>query len=307
MKKNVIFGIVIAVLLIALAICGLGYCNRQSTSDEAQQEQLAQLQAQKSAAALRADSLQKALNECLGILSPEDSLKLQIKNLEKEVASLKKRPAPAPKKQDVVVATFDETFKRSQPTVQQRSVEQFAPADTRLPITDFEGDLSGQFGTTVNEKGNLVYYVSQALINRYGGNGAPRLNGQSGPQFSYNQTTGYWTLVDNRLISAEQINSPAHEIRWNVYIGQVQHNLGSYPAFLPHESLKALIVKARGQEYGEITAEDLKLMAQENDMIAQGLIKPLRINSNPGRNNENFWHGWDFVTQIFARTKTMIN
>lgn len=307
MKKNVISVIGTAAVLILLFICILGYCNRQTVREEIDPTELANLELQKNLEKQRADSLQKALNECLGILSPEDSLKLQIKNLEKEVASLKKRPVAAPKKQDAVVATFNETFKRSQPTVQQKRVEQFAPADTRLPITDFEGDLSGQFGTTVNEKGNLVYYISQALIDRYSGNGAPRLNGESGPQFSYNEGNGYWILVDNRLIATEQINSDTHLIRWNVYIGQIHHSLGSYPAFLPHESLKSLIVEVRGQEYGEITAEDLRLMAQRNEMIAQGLIKPLRINSNPGRNNENFWHGWDFVTKIFARTKTVIN
>jgi hypothetical protein len=76
---------------------------------------------------------------------------------------------------------------------------------------------------------------------------------------------------------------------------------------LPHESLKGLIVDVRGQEYGEITAEDLRLMGEKNQMIAEGLIKPLRINNHPGRNNENFWHGWDFVTPIYAKTKIMIN
>ena len=315
MKKSYILIIITGVLLLVLLIFGLGYCNRVSKESAQQEEQFSQLKEEKEQAqsqaeieALRADSLQEALNECLGIeapLSPEDSMKLEIENLKKDLASLRRRSAPA--KKDVVVATFDEKFKRSEPVIEQRSVEKFAGTDTRLPITYFEGDLVGEFGATVNEESHLLYYLSQALISRYSGDGAPRLNGESGPQFSYDEGTGYWFLVDNRLISAEQINSTAHLIRWNVYIGQVNHSFGSYPAYLPHESLKGLIVDVRGQEYGEITVEDLRLMGQKNQMIAEGLIKPLRINDHPGRNNENFWHGWDFVTPIYAKTKKTIN
>ena len=308
MKKNYILIIVAIVAVLALLFFGFRDCRGLSKETAQLKEEKEQAQRQAEIEALRADSLQEALNECLGIkapLSPEDSMKLEIEKLKKDLASLKRRSAPA--KKDVVVATFDEKFKRSEPIIQQRSVEKFAGTDTRLPITDFEGDFAGQFGTTVNEQGHLVYYLSQALIARYSGNGAPRLNGESGPQFSYNEETGYWFLIDNRLISAEQINSEAHLIRWNAYIGQVRHDFGSYPAYLPHESLKGLIVDVRGQEYGEITAEDLRLMGEKNQMIAEGLIKPLRINNHPGRNNENFWHGWDFVTRIYAKTKIMIN
>ncbi|MDD2257675.1 MAG: hypothetical protein PHN43_00450, partial [Patescibacteria group bacterium] len=139
MKKNYILIIITGVLLLVLLIFGLGYCNR-STQQEEQFSQLKeekeQAQSQAEIEALRADSLQEALNECLGIeapLSPEDSMKLEIENLKKDLASLRRRSAPA--KKDVVVATFDEKFKRSEPVIEQRSVEKFAGTDTRLPIT----------------------------------------------------------------------------------------------------------------------------------------------------------------------------
>ncbi len=298
---------VIVILLLALFLVIRGCSESNKCSD------------QNSALTAERDSLQKALNACMGIMSPEDSMKMRIANLEAELAKRQPvtrqsapatyRPSQARPQRDVPQTTFKEKFKRSEPAPApaQTVVEEYAPTAGTLPVTDFQGDLVGDFGATIDGKGNLVYYVKQSLIAANKGSGAPRLNGEGGAPFTLDRNTGYWYLVDNRLISAEQINNSSYPVRWNIYIGRVNYGAGSYPAFLPHESLKPLIESVRGFEYGQITNDDLSQMAKGNSSIANGTIKPLRLSENPGRDNKNFWHGWDFVTKIYAKRKTTTN
>lgn len=293
---------VIAILLLAFFL--MRGCSATSNCNE-----------QNVALAFERDSLQQALNQCMGIMSPEDSMKMRIANLEAELARRgdqkpvvirQSAPRAATPNRDVPQTTFKQEFKRSEPApaAPQTVVEEYAPSGATLPVTDFQGDLVGDFGTTIDGKGNLIYYVRQSMIAANKGSGAPRLNGEGGAPFTLDRNTGYWYLVDNRLISAEQINNSSYPVRWNIYIGRVNYGAGSYPAFLPHESLKPLIESVRGFEYGQITNDDLAQMANGNKSIANGTIKPLRLSENPGRENKNFWHGWDFVTKIYAKRKT---
>lgn len=306
MKKN--FGWVIALILLLLLVIFLAYKFHKSEIEKAllscKNEQLAtDLNDQKSTTDLYIAKLDTCEN---GIARPIPAPVI-VEQVQAAVNAPRKVSKKPSKKNDVAElafpkATFSAPVRSAAPV---RTETSYSAEDSSLPITNYEGAITGNFGTTINSDGHLIYFVKESVIANNKGNIAPRLNGVNGEPFVLDKNSGYWYYVDSRLISSQEINSSGYAVVWNVYIGKVNYGTGSYPAFLPHQSLKALINKVRGFEYGEITKEDLAQMGQENASIANGTIRPLRITSSPGHDNANFWHGWNFVTKIYAKKKTV--
>lgn len=247
-----------------------------------------------SAKAQRADSLQKALNQCQGIPEPmtmEEELAATKKALAEANAKLAKKPVTKTTvkktpKADVAESSFPTTF-----TATTKSV---GSSDSYAVSSDqFTGASKGDYLTTIDDAGYLTYKVSKKLSAQ-----APRLNGVSGSIFFDNGN--YWTHTDkSRLVSAAEINTAT--VTWTIYIGNKNYGTGSYPVFLPHELLKPLIVQARGYDYGAITSADIQRMAQSNPLVGRSLIP----NSADGHSatDQNYWNGWAFKTKIVAIRK----
>jgi hypothetical protein len=258
----------------------------------------------------RIDSLTKALNKCKGIkepLTPEEEIAL----LKKEVAALKKSPKKVTftAEPDVQETKFTGNFGKPAPTI---TTENYDATGGSLPITEFEGDIKGDFWVTIDGQGHLLYALKASAwpITQ-----APKLNFENGPDFVLDQQAGYWYYIDlSRLVSVQEINNYRYAVEWNVYIGQTNYGTGSYPTYLPHQSLKPLINKVRGKEWGEISDSDLIQMRKENKNIwtpeAEGGLRPFRLDATNGRalgkEDRNLYQGWNFRNIIFAKRKTTI-
>lgn len=285
-----------------LANANAQWANAISERDNAQSEL--------SGASERIDSLQKALNKCKGIkekLTPEEELAL----LRKENAALRKGPKKvtfAAEPEDVTEEKFTNIkFGQPAPTI---TSETYDADGTSLPITQYEGEIKGDFWVTIDGQGHLLYALKASAwpITQ-----APRLNFENGPEFTLDSQSGYWYYVDlSRLVSVQEINKKYAE--WNVFIGLTNYGTGSYPTFLPHQSLKPLINKVRGKEWGEISDSDLIQMRKENKNIwtpeAEGGLIPFRLDATNGRalgkEDRNLYQGWNFRNIIFAKRKTTI-
>lgn len=320
-KKSIPWIIIVILLIVAIFV--IYFLASRQNDKEAEIEQIKSGYVGKLALERnKVDSIQNLLDETLleldtcenGLvreLTPEE----ENAALKQELEALKSKPAPVTRnrittrtsgnrttKPDVTETTFTNTFSapKKTPVITETS---YVADDSELPITNYEGGISGDFGTTISGDGHLIYFIKTSIVANNKGNIAPRLNGESGGQFTLDSKKGYWFYVDNRLISGQEINSASYAVTWNIFIGHVNYGTGSYPAYLPHQSLKSLINNVRGFEYGEITQSDLTEMAKSNSSIANGTIKPLRLSSSPGHDNANFWHGWNFVTKIYAKKK----
>lgn len=313
LKKSIPWVIVgLIIIIAAFLIYYLVSCNLEKKAEiqKIKNEYVAKLADEKNYSL----NLQLKLDTCeqglVKELTPEDEIAL----LRQEIEELKNQPMPvvrtkvktsAPRKTtkpDVTETVFTSDFSapKKTPVITETT---YTADDSQLPITNYEGGISGDFGTTISGDGHLIYFIKASIVANNKGNVAPRLNGESGDQFTLDNKKGYWFYVDNRLISGQEINSAGYAVTWNIFIGNVNYGTGSYPAYLPHQSLKSLINNVRGYEYGEITQSDLNEMAKSNSSIANGTIKPLKLSSSPGRDNANFWHGWNFVTKIYAKKK----
>lgn len=322
-KKSIPWVIVGLVLLIACFILYFAFSkinNERQKIDEEKAVYISTISTERN----KVDSLENALYQthldldtCEQGLVPELTTEQEIAGLKAELEAFKSKPTPVTRNRtttrissrkttppDVSETVFTSTFSSpKKPIITETS---YAADDSQLPITNYEGEITGDFGTTISGNGHLIYFIKASIVANNKGNIAPRLNGESGGQFTLDNKKGYWFYVDNRLISGQEINSAGYAVTWNIFIGHVNYGTGSYPAYLPHQSLKALINNVRGYEYGEIIQSDLTEMAKSNSSIANGTIKPLRLSSSPGRDNANFWHGWNFVTKIYAKKKTVI-
>lgn len=286
------------------------WANAISERDEAKNER-DNAQSELSYASERIDSLKKALNKCKGVkepLTPEEEIAL----LKREVANLKKGPKKITltAEPDVTEEKFTNIkFGQPAPTI---TTENYDATGGSLPITQYEGDIKGDFWVTIDGQGHLLYALKASAwpITQ-----APKLNFENGPDFVLDQQAGYWYYIDlSRLVSVQEINNYQYAVEWNVYIGQTNYGTGSYPTYLPHQSLKPLINKVRGKEWGEISDSDLTQMRKENKNIwtpeAEGGLRPFRLDATNGRalgkEDRNLYQGWNFRNIIFAKKKTTI-
>jgi len=318
-------GGVIILLIVAIFIISSGN-SKNSEKEQAEKEQ-ADADAQKlQDAKSRADSLQIALDECCPkpkVLTVEEQLGL----LRDEITTLKKstrvtytrsyrKPvtAPAP---DVAEKSFSgsSNFVPEPTKSVSATVETFSGDNGTLSVTLYEGGYDGDYCLTIDGTGHLVYCLKNSTFMSVKPSiPAPRLNGENGPEFTFDQATGYWYYVDGRLISVQEINNYDYAIEWNVYTGQTNFGSGSYPTYIPHQMMKSLINKVRGKEWGEITDNDLSKMRAENPNVwtptLEGTLRPFRLNSSDGRalgkEDRNMYQGWNFRTRIFAKKKITI-
>lgn len=309
-KWKIVIGIVIAIVLLALVYIFLIKPGKKTEKTQAENKEMTELKAQLqkadkeyntlydslnvvAAKAQRADSLQKALNKCQGVMTVEEENAALKKELADTKAKLAKKPVAKKTavrkspKADVTPVDFPTTFTAT-------ATKSVGPSDSYAVSSDqFAGVSKGDYLTTIDDAGYLTYKVSKKLSAQ-----APRLNGVSGPKFSDNGN--YWTYTDNsRLISTAEINTAT--VIWTIYVGDKNYGTGSYPVFLPHELLKPLIVQARGYDYGAITSADIQRMAQTNPLVGKSLIP----NSADGHSatDQNYWNGWAFKTKIVAVKK----
>jgi|GEM_PF-4856650 len=242
MKKNL--GWVIAFILLLLLVIFLAYRFHKSEIEKTllscQNEQLAtDLNNQKSATDLYAAKLDTCEH---GIPRPKPA-PVVVQQVQAPVKKVANKPS---KKNDVAELSFAKTSFSApvRAAAPVKTETTYQAEDSSLPITNYEGAITGNFGTTINGNGHLIYFIKESVIANNKGNIAPRLNGVNGEPFILDKSSGYWYLVDSRLISSQEINNSGYAVVWNIYIGRVNYGTGSYPAFLPHQSLKALINKS---------------------------------------------------------------
>lgn len=324
MTKTILWIVGIVVVVGGMIFGGIKACSGPSTDDSAAiakhekdsiNSVIIGLQNDLDNANAERNDYKAKLDTCENNIQRPLSVEERLAAAEAELANLKAKPAPAqkvrytaPKQKrskpaDVTETQFAPVSFTAPNRTPVRTETSYTADNTSLPITNYEGEISGDFGTTISSDGHLVYFIKSSVVANNKGNVAPRLNGENGAAFTLDKGTGYWYYIDSRLISGQEINSAGYAVTWNIFIGHVNYGTGSYPAFLPHQSLKPLINGVRGYEYGEITASDLTEMSKSNASIANGTIKPLRLSSSPGHDNANFWHGWNFVTKIYAKKK----
>lgn len=150
----------------------------------------------------------------------------------KEVAALKR----GPKKLTLRLLRMSKKLNLLATLDNQLTTENYDATGTSLPITEFDGDIKGDFWVTIDGQGHLLYALKASAwpITQ-----APRLNFENGPEFTLDQSLGYWYYVDqSRLVSVQEINNYRYAVEWNVYIGQTNYGTGSYPTYLPTSILK---------------------------------------------------------------------
>ena len=276
----------------------------------------------------RADSLQLALNDCLGVSKPL-TLEEQVTQLQNDLANLKNQPKTTTvrtgtgnkqksSKQktsvDVVESTFSSNFV-SQPTSTKVTTTTFASDGGSTPITLYEGGTPDNFGVTISGTGHVLFYIKNSVwVAAMPANSVPILYSENGPQLTLDQGQGVWFYESDRLASVQEINNWSYPVDWCLYMGQVHYGSVTYPAYFPHQVLKPLINKIRGKEWGEITNSDLAKMRIENSNIwtpnAEGTLMPFRENESNGKaygkEDNNLYVGWRLHNRIYGKKKTTI-
>lgn len=259
--------------------------------------------------------LQAQLDSCcpsVKELSSEEKLKILWK--ERRPAPSVRPVAPPSSRKKTIIEDVPEQdfsgggFNRSSSDF-QRQTSTGSQVNTGLKM-NFAGnfDPNSKYGTTTTADPFRLYYIKDSYVRANGMSiPAPRLNGTDGPEFTFDPGSGYWFFIDNRtLLSPSMINSLDYATIWCVYIGPI----GTWDAFLPHESLKAEMKRVRGREDGAITMEELYRMHQSNpdiwtDRNKNGTLLPKSFNpmtgetergTKIGREDGLIYQGWDFRT-----------
>lgn len=199
----------------------------------------------------------------------------------------------------------------------QRQVNTGTQVNTGVKM-DFEGSIpnGSKYGTTITPDRFLLYYLWDNYLRSNGMSiPAPRLNGENGPEFTYDAASGYWFYIDrSTIITPAMLNNPNYTRIWCAGIGPI----GTWYAFLPHESLKAEMKRVRGREDGSINMQELYQMHQANpdiwtDKNKQGTLMPKSFNPISGEVDKGtkigpedglVYQGWDFRTMIVGTVTT---
>jgi hypothetical protein len=100
-------------------------------------------------------------------------------------------------------------------------------------------DYIGDYGVTINEYMEIVYYISDKLLNS--GESKPTLPApllyENNPrsEFQYDRNTGFWTYNSGEIVQ-ESLLLEGYTLIWNLYIGINQQ--WNFPMFIPHELAK---------------------------------------------------------------------
>lgn len=114
-----------------------------------------------------------------------------------------------------------------------------AQPTARVAQDKYLPDYVGDYGVTINEYMEIVYYLSDKLLTS--GESKPTLPApllyENNPrsEFQYDRNTGFWTYASGEIVQ-EALLLEGYTLVWNVYIGiNPQWN---YPMFIPHELAK---------------------------------------------------------------------
>lgn len=295
MKKWVWIVAITILIVVAFFIGkGLGHANQDQVNEKwkdslaiVESAYFEELQIARGEIALLTAKLDTCKNGLVRPLTMEE----QLQAVKDELEALKKKPQ--------VVRTRT----TARPDVAERSVTNTfvaasasqAKSTTMISLSgvEYEGDISGDLGTTITPDRRLVYFLKNyaSIV------GSPLLNGSKKMTLD---ADGYWYYIDPRILSEEEIINGF--FTWNARINDVNWGAGKYDAWLPHETLKPLINDIRGFEYGMITNDDLNKMSQRDSRVwspnnPSGIFQPLPGISK-ARNDNNFWHGWNYRTKI---------
>lgn len=276
---------------------------------------------------MKAELFRLALNKCLGIPEPM-TVEQRLDKAEKELAALKKRRttysppatrnlkpennAPA----DVPEMKFESNQFSVTPGNYKKTTDTAIDINGGSKVTYAGNEPTGQIGITVTSDRFRLYYIKDSYLRENGMSiSAPRLNGVDGPEFLYDAVKGYWYYLETTtLLSPSMVNNWDYTSIWCVYIGRI----GTWDAFLPHESMKALMKKVRGREDGEVTMDELYRMNAVNseiwtDQNKTGSIMPKSFNPINGEREKGLkkgpedgliYQGWDFRTRTTGTVTT---
>lgn len=236
MNRNnwIVGGIVAIVIIILLVIFGTRSCENRGTSDQeinamAQLERLRDSLNRANQYNYLQDSIEKLnilLDDCRGRKKPMAT------PVKARSAPARTIPAPAPPAQaapqivEKAPAPAPASVKSS-PVTPKKAQDKYAP------------NFSGDYGVTINEYMQVVYFISNDLLNA--GESQPTLpapllrQGSPSTEFEYDKNLGYWVYTSGEVVEEAVLINGYVKI-WNVYIGQ--NSQWDYPMFLPHELAK---------------------------------------------------------------------
>lgn len=234
MNRNnwIVGGIVAIVIIILLVIFGTRSCENRRTSDQeinamAQLERLRDSLNRANQYNYLQDSIEKLnilLDDCRG-KKPIAKAKAPVRT-----PAPTRQPAPAPVAQAaprIVQATPTPVAQAAAPITPKKAQDKYAP------------NFSGDYGVTINEYMQVVYFISNELLNA--GESQPTLpapllrQGSPSTEFEYDKNLGYWVYTSGEVVE-EAVLIKGYTKIWNVYIGQ--NSQWDYPMFLPHELAK---------------------------------------------------------------------
>lgn len=236
-----------------------------------------------------------------------------IKKLERRVTSLEGKYTKLisdnqKKKVDVVEVRSNSSDFQIYPSVSSSYTEGMANNSGELDLTIYRGKIEGAYGVTINDAGFITYFYKAAYRE------SPYVfatGDRSGPEFSYDQASGYWYYVSGSKATLAQINNRDMPLQWAIYVGEVVYNQASgesYSAYLPHETLKPLLKEVKGVDWGPVNESDLQQMFARNSNIRctsnpYGSISPQNYNvsgaTKVGSDGKTYL-GWNFISVIIA-------
>lgn len=102
----------------------------------------------------------------------------------------------------------------------------------------YAGDYNGEYGTTINDESQLVFFMSNKVVNAGEGKlqlPAPLLNSTSGQDFYWDKSKNLWICETNINITIARLES-GDPVDWAAYIGM--HPQWNYEMWLPDEVVK---------------------------------------------------------------------
>lgn len=241
-----------------------------------------------------------------GLEDCEDSL-LALSNIRSTLACICQKTT-------TTTTTTQKTTPKPKPTpsdTEKKPKESFTPPDDSRRTTSSESRslivnvnevlykaiYIGDWGITLISDGEYyypVYYISKAIYDKYGFQmaicSAARDNSLMVLSGDYYIYIDYSVKLNSGMIEDDYW-------RFSIYIGEYHNNGSSYSMYYPHEGVKPLLKQYLGREWGEITDEDLQMLAPYNDGIAKGSIRPNGFYSPAGADGK-IYGGWEFYVRM---------
>ena len=166
---------------------------------------------------------------------------------------------------------------------------------TALDGSEFIGLKDGDFYITISTDGFLQYAFAKKLYDQSKGKGTPEFNNKgSGKKFELDGDE--YVYVDKEAPAT--VDALNHNYSWTVYIGDGD----GYPKYMPHELIKPMIVKARGDLAGTISEEDVTKIGELVPEVKARRILPNTVTATGDYDGKKY-EGWRFVTKVMFEQK----